>query len=494
MRTTAVPAPEVTSALQQILGDIRFWLTLLAILRLYAITLPPLEFQHAWRQADGLMIARNFYETDSNIFYPRVDTAGEKTGIVGSEFPILNYLMYLVSLVFSYQDWYGRVIVLIVSTLGTFYFYKSVKKFFGETVAFNAAIILTASYWFSYSRKTFPDCFSAGLCLMALYFVLIYLEKGKWVHLALYIILGSVGILSKISCGLILSVLAIPIIFGKYPNMRRVWMLVGSCGIILSVIGWYFVWVPYLNNTYGYGEHFNMGYPFSTSWEQIVAHWREMLWRLFIVPVKYLGIAIFIGSLVYILYRKKWTIFSLFIIPYICFLLVILKTGQNIIADQYYILCVIPVMAFVSGFGLAQVTNKKVMLIILMITAVENIGDQLNDFRIHKINAAFEDLESIVDSVSNRDDLFVMNTDPHCPTAMYFAHRRGWTMYSQELTNQSIIEDLKKKNCRYALVCKKLYGEDYDVTLNLPQVFESNDFRIYSLQPVNSDTLDLAPI
>lgn len=40
--------------------DIRFWLALLFIIRLYAITLPPLERQHPWRQADGLMIARNF--------------------------------------------------------------------------------------------------------------------------------------------------------------------------------------------------------------------------------------------------------------------------------------------------------------------------------------------------------------------------------------------------------------------------------------------------
>src|SRR6187551_3709817 len=109
MTTNPIQGAQLVGARKKIFSDIRFWLILLAIVRLYAITLPPLEFQHAWRQADGLMIARNFYETDSNIFYPRVDTAGEKTGITGSEFPILNYLMYLVSLVFSYQHWYGRV-------------------------------------------------------------------------------------------------------------------------------------------------------------------------------------------------------------------------------------------------------------------------------------------------------------------------------------------------------------------------------------------------
>jgi hypothetical protein len=482
MRTNAVQMPSFFVAGMELFRDIRFWLVTLAIVRLYAITMPPLEFQHAWRQADGLMIARNFYETDSNILYPRVDTAGEKTGITGSEFPLLNYMVYLVSLIFSYQHWYGRLIVLITSTLGSFYFYKSIKKYFEETVAFNASIILTASYWFSYSRKTFPDCFGAGLCLMALYFILTYLEAGKWRHLAFYLVLASLGILSKISCGILLSVLVIPLIFGKYPIDRKVWMVAISSVIILSVVGWYFFWVPHLNNTYGYGGHFNMGYPLTEGWSQIVSHWKQILRRLYIVPMKYLGFAIFVVSLIYVLYRRQWLIFSIFVIPYFCFLMVILKTGQNIVADQYYVLCAIPVMAFISGYALAPMANKNIMIVILMATALESIGAQINDFRTHRINAAFKNLESIVDSVSSRDDLFVVNTDPHCPTALYFAHRKGWTVFPRSLTDQNLINELKTKNCKFALVCKKLYGLDYDVTLNLPQVFESEDFRIYSLQ------------
>ena len=111
------------------------------------------------------------------------------------------------------------------------------------------------------------------------------------------------------------------------------------------------------------------------------------------------------------------------------------------------------------------------------------MGDQVSDFRIHKINAAFKDLETIVDSVSNRNDLFVVNTDPHCPTAMYYAHRKGWTVRPRrQLHDPSFLEELKKKNCKFALVCKKMYGIDNDVILNLPQVYESDDFRIYSLE------------
>lgn len=35
------------------------------------------------------MIARNFVEGRANLFYPVIDIAGEKTGIIGTEFPFL---------------------------------------------------------------------------------------------------------------------------------------------------------------------------------------------------------------------------------------------------------------------------------------------------------------------------------------------------------------------------------------------------------------------
>ena len=240
--------------------------------------------------------------------------------------------------------------------------------------------------------------------------------------------------------------------------------------------------VPYLNETFGYGDHFTSGCPLlSMGWAEIQANWHAVLQRLYIVPTKYLGFVIFIASLIYVLYKRQWTVFSLFIIPYLCFLLVILKTGKNVLSDQYYVLSAIPAMAFIAGYGLSQIRNKKIMLAILMATAVENIGDQINDYKIHKINKAFENLESIVDSVSNRQDLFLINSGPHCPTVMYFAHRKGWTVFPAKLPDQDFLRDIKEKGCKFVLVCKQMYGEPYDVTLDLPQVFESDDFRIYSL-------------
>ena len=109
-------------SIKRYLYHIRFWIVFFFLIRLIGITNPPLEAGHNWRQSFTNMVARNFYEENSNIFYPTIDMSGNRNGTVASEFPIFNYLIYLVSSVFGYQHWYGRLISLIFSSFGFLYF------------------------------------------------------------------------------------------------------------------------------------------------------------------------------------------------------------------------------------------------------------------------------------------------------------------------------------------------------------------------------------
>ena len=143
-------------SVERILKDIRFWIVIFFLLRLIGITNPPLEVGHNWRQTTVTMVARNFVEVDNNILYPRIDIAGEKTGITGMEFPLLNYLIYGLSKLFGYQHWYGRLINLLISSFGLWFFFKLVRKYFTEEVAFNATIILAVSIWFTPCPKLVP--------------------------------------------------------------------------------------------------------------------------------------------------------------------------------------------------------------------------------------------------------------------------------------------------------------------------------------------------
>ena len=141
------------------LPRIVWMIVLFGLVRLYGITNPPLEVSHAWRQTTVTMVARNFYEVDPNILYPRIDISEDLTGITGMEFPLLNYLIFLMSEVFGYAHWYGRLINLIVSSLGCWFFYRLLRKYFDEVISFSSTFILLVSLWFCYSRKIMPDTF-----------------------------------------------------------------------------------------------------------------------------------------------------------------------------------------------------------------------------------------------------------------------------------------------------------------------------------------------
>ena len=92
------------------------YIVLLFVVRLVGIANPPLEVGHNWRQTTVLMVARNFYEDGLDLLHPRVDMAGELSGITGMEFPLRNALFALVGFVFGFDAGWGRLINLIVSS------------------------------------------------------------------------------------------------------------------------------------------------------------------------------------------------------------------------------------------------------------------------------------------------------------------------------------------------------------------------------------------
>lgn len=457
--------------------DIRFWIVLFFIVRLYGIWLPPLEVAHNWRQTDGLMIARNFVEIDNNIMYPRVDLDGANEGIVGCEFPILNYLVYLVSVPFGYEHWYGRLIVLLFSCCGVFFFTKLVTKYFGELPALYSGLILMSSLWFSYSRKFIPDVFAASLAISAMYFAIEFLENGKRSHLFVFLLLGTAACLSKILTAVLLTGLAMPMLSPTIRLSRKVWVAVCAAVTLGAVCWWYFFWVPYLTATYGIKGHFFMGMTFREGMAAIIAEWDLVAKRFYDTPLKYSGFAVFAVSFFYLLYKKERTALLAFGIPFMSFLILLIRTGSHIKWDQYYILTAIPPMAFIAGYGLSKLKNHKVAIAIVTIVALEGISNQAHDFRIREPYASLASLESILDEFSRHDELILINAPIDNPTAMYFAHRRGWVAPNESIT-PALLADRKSKGCKYVLIVKKLYGE---LELTSAIVHDSAYFRVYKL-------------
>ena len=140
------------------------WLILsLAVLlvmgwRFSVLLLPP-HGEHAWRDADGLGVARSFLHDGFDIRYPRVAERGAHSGLVGMEFPLVNWLGALLMKVWGESDGVARLPVwLCVPFLGAGMYALSRRLLESERAAYvAAAFVVLQPLVVVFSHKMMPE-------------------------------------------------------------------------------------------------------------------------------------------------------------------------------------------------------------------------------------------------------------------------------------------------------------------------------------------------
>lgn len=475
--------------------DVRFWILLFFLLRLIGITQPPLEVAHNWRQTTVTMVARNFYETDARIWLPRVDMAGEKSGITGMEFPLFNYMIYLMSLLFGYTHWYGRLINLVISSAGIWAFYRLVKRFLDEKTAFNAVLILLPSLWLMYSRKIMPDTFSVSLVMLGLDAACRWLyDRKAWPWLSVAALLIAAGLLSKVPAGLALALLPFFLLDKTQPVKRRLILFAVSTAALLPTLWWYAFQVPFLNEKGGF-VHFFMGKPFLAGATELMDRKGLTAEMFYDTALKFSGFALFLIGLVslFIVPNKKPLVW--FLMSSLLFLGFMFRAGENFVRHSYYMVPFIPVMAVVAAQGLswlsagfmqntgttkANVTAKPrrqwMPTVLLALVMLEGVLNQQHDLRIKDESKALLRLETLMDSLDPSGGLVAVNSGQY-PTPLYFTHRKGWLLENHQITNEKLTDSLKTLGLKKIIVLKKVFGTP--ISLNKTLLFDDDDFRVY---------------
>jgi hypothetical protein len=467
--------------LKKLITDIRFWLSLHFLIRMIGITNPPFE-STAWRQVITAMVTKNFVFGEFNLFYPKMDyffiSMESTSGISPMEFPIFNALGAILSLSFGWHDWHLRLINLIVSTFGIYYFYKLIKYFFEEQTAFYSAFLLITSIWWPYSRKIMPDTFSISLCIIALYYAFRFFYerdiKKQLIHFLLFLTFGTFGMLAKIPSSYIFCLLLFPLINKTILTKKKFAFLIGSIPSLAFVFWWYFIWSPYLVEKYN-NRMFFMGKGLREGFFEIVPHIWGFFEHFYKFAFSYTGFAICILSLYFILKHKdKMKIYIILLLSF-SFGVFILKSGYNFVHHSYYIIPFVPVLAFLAGTGLAQIPRKQVVLFIIAIFAIDNILRHQHDLRIPKRDRYRLSVSNFIDDHIPPNELIAVNGGAS-PVDMYNLGRRGYSLTDQELTDENL-DILKKRGIRFFVINK--HGTDK--RLNQKTVSQNEDLIIYSL-------------
>lgn len=460
----------------QVFSDIRFWIVFFFCLRLIGITDPPLEISHNWRQVTVNMVARNFYEGEADLFYPQMDNAGEKSGITGTEFPLLNYLIALVASIFGWEHWYGRIINLVISSLGIWYFYLWIRDFINSRVAFPSAMILLTSLWFTFSRKMMPDTFSLSISMIGLYYGFKYLTDNKRQFLLIYFITATIGVLCKLPAIVVLSPLFIRFIGDWHKNKEFNISFFAISVAIFSVIGfWYIWWFNYLI-ALGNWQFYMMGPGFPKGFFELLIDPYETFDNIFFECIKFTGFAAFCAGLI-ILFKDKTNKSILLFIGFWCFLffLFMIQAGYGYATHDYYTLPLVPALALGAGYGISRISRPALKKACLGLIMLEGIFNAVHDFRIKNEFKYYLEMESFANEFIPKDSRIVCDEGMN-PRMIYFLHRKGWSLDPDFIRRNGVIDSLELKGANYLVIHKK-----NSYSLNYPEVAENDQLICFWL-------------
>jgi len=468
---------------RQWLGDFRFWLLLFGLIRLIGITDPPLEAGHSWRQMLTNMVAYNFLEVDPNPLYPRLDMAGAKSGITGLEFPIFSYLIYLANLIFGEAHWYGRLINLVVSSLGVWAFYRIIERHYGEKIAFLSGMILLSSIWFTFSRKSMPDTFSVALALLALDQALRYLYQGGRRSLLSWTMLGMLALLSKIPAVFPLGALLLPILDRDVPMSRKL-SLIGTGLLVLIPVGWWYgYWVGHLGDTYQFLYSTPLYDPntLNESLAQLQVHAEVLSKQFYFYPLyAFTGTAavlLGIGTLIRDRNRPLLVLFGLTFLGMIAFML---KLGEVFATHNYYLIPFIPGLCLTAGYGLSRLPGAHWTYFALALVMIEGVANQQHDlFLKEKRRYPLTLVTHLPAELPDSARVVVISPSGH-PQNLYFAYRKGWLLNPSVLKEPARLRKLHTQGAQLLLIDRHEVYTD-ELTLPFAQVHRGPHYEIYDL-------------
>jgi len=465
-----------TEKIKTLLFDVRLWIVVLFLIRLENIDLAALD-EHSWRQTITLGVARNYMEVDANFFHPRTVICDSRGGILAQEFPLYNYLVFLLWKVFGAHNWCFRLLSLVVASVGLFAFSKIARRLTDERAALFATVMFGVSIAFTYGRKAMPDVFAVSLVLMGLDWGWRYLEEKKGWQLALFFVFSALGMLCKMPAACVMALFVWPVLNRETENGVRFKLIGAGALATAAMAAWYFIWVPWAEKTYG----FPLFYPqsFAEGWKQLVDMRHDTFARFYpIALTSKIAFGFCVIGLAWAIWKKNWPILLTFGLSAAVLFFFMLKAGLTFAGHVYYIIPFVPMMALLAGYGLSQ-TIRSWMIQFLVITAIatEAIYHHKTDFFIPWQDQKYLKLEKITDAHVPRDSRILVNNLEGNPMMMYFAHRRGWTV-TDRMKDTAWLNGEATVGLHYVIIERSRWHD----SLPYPKLYEDNEFQIYKIK------------
>ena len=499
---------------------IAIWILAVAA-RLVLINQPYVD-HWSWRQSDVAAIARNFYDGGFRFAYPQIDWAGDATGYVGTEFPILPFLAAICYKFAGIHEWIGRSQAVIFFAVSLPFFFLLVRDIFGSTAAVWATFFYAFAPLNIFAGRSFmPDVPSLSLGIIGLYFFLRWIgdrESGAFYVAAMSI---SISILMKATS----IVIAVPLLYlavvegadrrrnkewrfpkppgrsGDRPSLNfgahrapLQWLAVFAALALLPSIAWYW-------HAYQIAERFYPHHLFGAGGIRIESFW----WYWGIAretAISSLTLVLSIMALIGLLVAPRSRYSGLFHWWLVAMLLFVIFLGYGN-RHRWYQLPLVPITAAFAGaacafFGSKVSSRVAAITLSILLASFFAILSYLNVRPFYESSAGQLRGAGLELNEITAPGALIVAADTGDPTIFYYARRKGWHFLekdgiyagnpsdSQEATAN--LEELRRHGATHIVfTVNTFWWLDYypefaeHFTQNATLVEATPEFKIYRL-------------
>jgi hypothetical protein len=386
----------------------------------------------------------------------------------------LYYIQGKLGVLFGFHAGIGRLLNVLISTLGLVYFYALIRRFATDKTAFYATLLLMVSCFFMYSRKVMPDTEALAVYIIGIYYFFEALRFGRWKDVLLSFMMLSLGLLLKISVLPLLAFVVFAYVKTSNEPKKTGVFLIPFISLIPACI-WYFIWNPYL--AAHFGSWYNLGGGLMNGGKAFIESPFLLLQQLVFHPfVSYLAFGLCLYGLIRLAKQGvswAWKLsLPLFLVLFTGYAL---KAGVIFLTHEYYILPMVPLLAILGGYALS--TLGKFSWVFMLLISIEAIGNQLYDFRLNRSEAYKLELGHLAERYIPTQALVAINGNSN-PQELYFLGRKGWNLSDNTLRQKGVVHDLTAKGCSYLVVNKRTLS-------NLPDygkiIYDGIDYQLIQL-------------
>jgi len=489
--TTALSRPQVRG-LVVVVG-------VFLLVRLYGIGEPLLEM-HNVRQTQTAMIARNLLSDHFNVFYTRIDWAGNEPGYVVQEFPLYQLVVALASTPGGNLDIVGRVVSLVCAGVAALYLFRIARLLLSPAVALWALAYFAICPMSVFVSKAFMiNMMALSLSLIAVHDWLVWAQGGAMTSLArgtVAITLATLVNLTTVTPAVVV-ILAIGGSRAQHDRAGRAAMAAAAAFFVALNLGWNVhaaavnrLYYPDWGATNVVGHIFGLGasrldpYP----WFRIamyLAYFVLGIHGLILVAVGARRAQFWSGPARQVV--LAWTVGS------VAYYLVFFNALRG---HNYYSLPIVPVLCLLAGFGADHLWRKWkrtarwtprvagfVFAITLPLWLVFPLAHSLEQDRISYEAARDLRARSQPGALAL---VAILHTDVASnvfPTILYYAERHGWNIAT---ANAPVIdyEDIDRKRAAGARYLLVTYGTSGRTPIS--SLFPL--FRYFAHEPVRDYT------